>query len=196
MSDLSNVLDNLEAWITAEVPDLLEDLAGPATEQALDLLRQAYGNDIPDDLIVLYSWHDGGDMPDPWWELSEIEEVIRTKRLHESMTDLHETANWWRDTWIPVASDGDGNHLCVDLEGSFDGIRGQVLVFMHDASERTIVAPSLFAYFDAMLQACRQGVLEWDDEEGFFTDDNQDAWQAFLDQHLDGYPLIRGQIPS
>jgi len=183
---------NLSSLLT-EMHDLLEgispgELNDPASDDSLSALNEAYVGRVPEALLQVYAWHDGGQIPDPWWELSEINEVIRVKELHASMPDLYEEVNWWSDSWIPIGADDDGNHLCVDLDGCFEGVPGQVLVYLHDDSERVILAPSLGAYLEALLAACRDGILKYDEEEGFLTDDNQDAWDNFLASRSDGYP--------
>ncbi len=188
MTKLATKLIELSAWLEEFTPDVLNDLGEPASAELLAKLSDSYAGRVPDDVLTVYAWHDGGQIPDPWWELSGIEEVLRVKNLHESIPDLRALENWWSNAWIPVGADGDGNHMCVDLDGCFDGVPGQVLVFMHDEIERSIVAPSLGAYIEALLEACQAGVLMYDRDEGFATDDNQDSWQIFLSTHLHGYP--------
>ena len=188
MTDLTKTLAEMQQWLEKVAPDELDELNEPATEEAIIKLNEAYAGDVHEDVLTLYGWHDGGQIPDPWWELSDIDEVIRIKGLHESMPDLHEQTNWWNNDWIPIGADEDGNHLCVDMGGCFDGAPGQVLIFMHDDSERQVVAPSLGTYLEVLLRACQEGVLEYDEEEGFATDENLDAWDEFLSSQIDGYP--------
>ena len=188
MTDLAKMLVEMNNWLEEVAPDELDELNEPASSETVFKLNEAYGGRVPEDVLTVYAWHEGGQIPDPWWELSDIDEVIRVKELHESMADLHEHTNWWSDSWIPIGADYDGNHLCVDLDGCFDGVPGQVLVFMHDDRERKIVAPSLGAYLEVLLRACRDEVLEYHKDEGFKTDDNQDAWDDFLPTQIDGYP--------
>lgn len=167
MVDLAKVLAEWDDWLEEAAPGELEALNEPASADAIARLNEAYCGRVPGDVVTLFAWHNGGEIPDPWWELSDIDDVIRIKELHASMPDLHERANWWSDNWIPIGADFDGNHLCVDLDGCLGGVPGQVLVYMHDDSERTIVAPSLGAYLEALLRACRDEVLVYHEEEGF-----------------------------
>ena len=188
MTDLATTLMDLHDWIEQAAADVLDGLNEPASAEVLAKLNEAYGGRVPEDVLTVYAWHEGGQIPDPWWELSEIDEIVRVKELHESMPDLQALENWWSDSWIPIGADFDGNHLCVDVDGCFGGIAGQVLVYMHDEEERVIVAPSLGAYFEVLLLACRTGILDYDEDEGFMAEGNQKAWEEFLSAHLDGYP--------
>ena len=188
MTNFATKLLEFSAWLEEFTPSVLDDLGDPASAAVLAKLSNSYAGRVPDDVLAMYAWHDGGEIPDPWWELSDIDEVLRIKILHESIPELRVLKNWWSDAWIPVGADGDGNHMCVDLDGCFAGVPGQVLVFMHDEIERNIVAPSLGAYIEALLEACQAGILKYDKDEGFATDDNQDSWQRFLSTRLSGYP--------
>ena len=188
MTDLAASLIELNDWIEEFAPDVFEDLKEPASAEVISKLNEAYEGCVPEDVLTVYAWHNGGQIPDPWWEMNSIDDVIRIKQVHKSIPELYEQPNWWSDDWIPVGADFDGNHLCVDLQGCFGGVSGQVLVFMHDERERNIMAPSLGAYMEALLQACRAGVLAYDEDEGFASDNNEDSWQEFLSAHTDGYP--------
>jgi len=185
---LSEVLVEMHHWLENVAPDEMNE---PASASTVAKLNEAYGGRVPEDVLKVYAWHDGGQIPDPWWELIEIDQVVRIKDLHASMPDLHEETNWWRDSWVPIGADDDGNHLCVDLDGCFDGVPGQLLVFLHDDRERRILAPSLRAYLETLLSACQDGILEFDEEEGFQTDQNQDAWTQYLTARMDGYPKMQ-----
>jgi cell wall assembly regulator SMI1 len=190
MTHLVEKLIELNDWIEEFAPDLLEDLNEPSSSDGMAALNEVHAGRVPQDVLTVYAWHNGGQIPDPWWELNSVDEIVRIKQSHRSIPELYEQPNWWSDEWIPVGSDFDGNFLCVDLEGCFGGKPGQVLVFMHDEPERKVVAPSLGSYLEVLLQACRAGVLAYDEDEGFATDDNREAWQKFLSDHLVGYPMI------
>ena len=50
--------------------------------------------------------------------------------------------DWWNDSWIPITYDGSGNHYCLDLDPTEEGIYGQIIRMWHDDAERTLVANS------------------------------------------------------
>jgi hypothetical protein len=75
-------------------------------------------------------------------------------------------AGWW-----PLAEDGGGNHLMVDLDPAPGGTVGQVIVASPDEDERRVLAPGVGAYLDALLaaeldppgpDALADGVAWWD----------------------------------
>jgi len=76
-----------------------------------------------------------------------------------------------RAPWWPLAEDGGGNHLMVDLDPPPGGTVGQVLVAGPDEDERRVLAPGVGAYLAALLDAdldppdadqLADGVAWWD----------------------------------
>ncbi|MDH3275341.1 MAG: SMI1/KNR4 family protein [Gammaproteobacteria bacterium] len=110
MTNFATKLIEFSTWLEDFTPDVLNDLGESASAEVLAKLSDSYAGRVPDDVLTVYAWHDGGQIPDPWWELSEIVEVLRVKNPHESVPDPRALENWWRDAWIPVGADGDGIH--------------------------------------------------------------------------------------
>lgn len=82
--------------------------------------------------------------------------------VHRSYT----RAGWW-----PLAEDGGGNHVMVDLDPAPGGTVGQVIVAGPDEDERRVLAPGVAAYLAALLDAeldppdpeqMAEGVAWWD----------------------------------
>ena len=44
--------------------------------------------------------------------------------------------------WIPFASDGHGDYLCLDLAPATFGKKGQIISFSHESGKRRLVAES------------------------------------------------------
>jgi cell wall assembly regulator SMI1 len=71
-----------------------------------------------------------------------------TVRGDDPVHRVYTRAPWW-----PLAEDGGGNHLMVDLAPPPGGTVGQVLVAGPDEDERRVLAPTLAAYLQALLDA-------------------------------------------
>lgn len=54
--------------------------------------------------------------------------------------------------WIPLFSDYGGNYIGVDLDPAPAGKRGQVIVFGRDEEDMFVVADSLNAFFDLLIE--------------------------------------------
>ncbi|MEJ2865171.1 SMI1/KNR4 family protein [Actinomycetospora flava] len=71
-----------------------------------------------------------------------------TVRGDDPVHRVYTRAPWW-----PLAEDGGGNHLMVDLVPPAGGTVGQVLVAGPDEDERRVLAPTVGAYLQALLDA-------------------------------------------
>ena len=60
----------------------------------------------------------------------------------ESGPDKGIQDDWWHPGWIPFASNGGGDSICLDLAPTKDGTPGQVITMSHETSTRELLAPS------------------------------------------------------
>jgi cell wall assembly regulator SMI1 len=73
---------------------------------------------------------------------------------------------WWNPSWVPVAVDGMGNDLCLDLDPPPAGLRGQLIEYVHDCEIRPVVAPSFAAWLSSYADELEAGLYEVDDFAG------------------------------
>ena len=60
-------------------------------------------------------------------------------------------ANGWFDPgWVPLTTDGLGDHHCLDLSPGPGGRAGQIIMVWHDSPARPIVAGSLVEWLDEL----------------------------------------------
>lgn len=181
--DLERVIDVVKA-LTGSA----DCTPGPVSREGLERLQEKYVN-VPDDVIDFYRVTNGAQLSDPWWEFEPVHRVLANAATLDAMiaTDFAGSQEWWSLAWIPVGSDVSGNALCVDTAAS-GGVRGQVMIFMHDEAARRIVAPSLGAYIKCLAIATETGLIRYTPEDGFWLEGNQMRWDAFLSSQLQGYP--------
>jgi cell wall assembly regulator SMI1 len=89
-------------------------------------------------------------------------EIVQEWQNWKGFVDIGEFANqvsrpdkgiqnaWWHLGWIPFASNGGGDSICLDLAPTHEGTVGQVITMNHETSERELLAPS-FAQWLARL---------------------------------------------
>ena len=92
----------------------------------------------------------------------------------------------WHAKWIPFASDGHQNYLCLDLDPAKGGKVGQVIsVYFDDIAVRR--ADSLSSLFKALAGSISQGDIiaedgvlldygVYENEEDFYTEEEEDAF--------------------
>ena len=57
----------------------------------------------------------------------------------------------WNSKWIPIADNGAGDYLCMDMDPTEAGTIGQVLYYWHDWEDRSLDANSFFEFIEICL---------------------------------------------
>lgn len=165
---IDEVWDRLEKALKAAAPDVKKSLKKGATEAKITKLEQALGATLPAELRASLLRHDGqtdgvdGLFPEDHIEdmagefvLLSAAEMASAWRMWQELIAGGEFAgskttpgkgvrtSWWHPGWAPVATDGGGDYLCVDLAPAKGGTVGQVVHLKHDSGDRPRVAKSL-----------------------------------------------------
>ncbi len=177
---MKDLWTRLESWLSSNAPDLVDQLRPGADEQALSAVEQDLGLKLPDDLRASLAVHDGTEECAGLiggWDLLPAEFIASEARLMRGMVDDgsfgEATADphpklataWWNPAWIPIVSSGSGHFLCVDLAPGPEGRAGQIVLFLHDASQRYVVAPSYRAWLEAVVRDLERGAYSREDGE-------------------------------
>jgi cell wall assembly regulator SMI1 len=139
-------------------------LRGPATEEGVTSLEKAIGQRLPDDVRASYLVHDGQEdngndlLPSEFaglgcgFVLMSAEASARDWQMLKELLDGGDFAgrraepdagvrdDHWHPGWVPIASDGGGDYLCVDLAPEEGGAMGQI-IGMQD-NDRKLLGPS------------------------------------------------------
>jgi cell wall assembly regulator SMI1 len=169
----------IEKWLRENAPSQAKSLGKGATSAQVNRLESRLGVSLPAQFIESYSHHDGqkGDcdfIPDGYgtFYLLTLRDIPREWRLWNELTDSgefdHQEAtpdegvaeDWWNRGWIPFASNGGGDHLCIDLAPAKGGKVGQVIKMQHDDSDRKLLAPSFAAWLNHLAEALKNGELD------------------------------------
>lgn len=137
-----------------------------ATDKKLAALESALGVELPAGVRESYLLHDGqkdgadGLLPEGFADL-DAEYVLLSvagilddwkswKKLLDSgefdgqtaTPDAGVRADWWNPGWVPIASNGGGDSVCIDLNPAKGGTLGQVILMNHESSHRLRLAAS------------------------------------------------------
>ena len=177
--DPDTVWSRLEHALAALVPAISTSLAPPASTADIEALAARTGRDVHGALHGLYGAHDGqpDDAPGLFVGLRFLpateaaDEWSRwSSTIHDDpslVTDISVTSQpdgavqpvYFSDGWIPVATDGAGNGLAVDLDPGPQGTAGQLVCFGPDEPTRTVLAPSALAFLDWLSAAIEAGTI-------------------------------------
>ncbi len=165
---IDDVWNRLEKALKAAAPEVRKSLKKGTTEAKLTKLEQKLGVTLPSDLRASLLRHDGqkedgdglfpedfvGDMSGEFVLMSTAE-IESEWRMWRGLNDGGEftgskttpgkgvRAGWWNPGWIPFATDGGGDSLCVDTTPAKGGTAGQVIHMRHDSGDRPRPAKSL-----------------------------------------------------
>ena len=154
---MDNELETLEILLKNNFKDVYDSLQPGASEKQIAKLVEIClrGNSIPDDLFILYRWHDG---QTGYGSLNQndnrtfmpIKEVIDTwSFLNDPMEDICEPIS---KSWLPITDNGGGDHLVYETEGTN---KGKILAYWHDDECRSVEYNSLKEWILAAVEASK-----------------------------------------
>jgi cell wall assembly regulator SMI1 len=173
--NLRDLLERLEHWLQTHRPAYYKTLNPGIEPVELDRFASYVGKPLPDSFWQLYLWHNGTNGEGSFQNNRFFMPLSQVQSSHEMLTGMigtdFEDPNWWRADWIPFLESYGGDHVCIDLGGSFRGIPGQVIEFWHDNETRPIEAPSFELWLEAFVRALEAG--RWREEEGMLCGDSE-----------------------
>lgn len=166
-----SVWKRIDTWLERKAPKTLAALNPGATNESLAAFETKLGRKLPPSMRNAYAAHDGAidDMaiaifgalrakPDhvwlrymSWLPLDGVLEELKAMR----------DAGPWPENHIPIATDGGGNALVLDLESE------AILIFDHETWDPQVVATSFEAWMTQLaddMEAKLVGTNEEDDE--------------------------------
>jgi cell wall assembly regulator SMI1 len=186
--DIPGLWKRLKKAIPKEVK---ETLRKGATEAKIAELEAKLGVTLPADFRASYLLVNGQkdegeglipaeDPSDEGYDLVPLPAILGEWQSWVSLLDINEFQgrtsspdpgvrdDWWHRGWIPFASNGGGDSLCIDLAPAEGGTVGQVISMSHETGDRPILAKS-FAEFLALL------VQRWEDAEEEEEDEDEES---------------------
>ena len=181
--DAAQSLERIESWVARAYPDRLPFLRPAASAGTLQRVEAKLGRDLPLEIRALYAVHDGQPEGAPalylnqrWLPLDLVAVAWEDLCLRYGCPDdVRVTANTngrsslqaptWSGCWLPLFGSPRGDHYCVDLRSDRPGRCGQVIWFLYDRPERTVVAQSLSKLLGRVADGLAAG--EWHLDAGY-----------------------------
>lgn len=187
------LLERLERWLRLYRHEYYEWLRPGIPERELSALERDLGRNLPAGFRELYRWHDGQDAECPagfqfnqmFMPLKDVQLVWAALGQLQDGGEFPEM-NWWCKSWLPVLGTADGDHLCVDLDGAFGGVAGQLLLFHHDWECRNIEYPSLEKWVEVFVTTIEGGL--WEEDGDDFKPRDEKQIQSIRSRIAPGYP--------
>lgn len=150
------LLSRLDALLQQRRPAYHATLGPPATDAEIAALETEFQLTLPAELRQWFRWRNGQQGFENFFEnycLQSVQSAAETMRVNRELLEAGDfVLNWWRPGWVPLLENGGGDHVCLDLEGTFTGRPGQLVQHWHDWEPRTVLFPDLTAWLAAVVQ--------------------------------------------
>jgi len=193
---MENIIESwsrISKWLEANASDVAKRLPGPAEEHDIEAVEEKIGLAFPEDLKASYLVQNGVEYGEdelnivvgPYDEYNDmafcllpIEQIADEWQVWKDLNDVGEfegetgepdneiVDDWWSNGWIPIAGDGGGDFICIDMNPANGGTVGQVIYAPHDAPERSLLASSWSEYLQNLADEMERGNLEYDEDNG------------------------------
>jgi cell wall assembly regulator SMI1 len=207
-------MERLEKWLETNIPEIREDLAPGCSDAAIVEFESLVGRPFPESLKNLYKWHDGqrgatnsglfygleflslAKARENWESWKDIidewspEEMTEGSAFCTSGTPDAVQALYANRYWIPFAYDYCGNHLGVDLDPGARGTVGQVINFGSDEEDKYVVATSVAAFMEWLVDQLESGNFAISEEDDGSRSLNTKVPELF--HFLDAVPVLFG----
>ncbi|GAA6142605.1 SMI1/KNR4 family protein [Hydrogenophaga sp. 5NK40-0174] len=154
---MKDLLEKVDAELQVHFPEVHASLQPSVTEerlQALESLLECQA--LPEDLAMLYRWHDGQgggyslNQNDNRSFLS-VEEVLDAwDFLNDPEEDVKPPIS---PTWLPIFYNGAGDYLMYETA---EADRGRLIAYWHDADDRSVEHESLESLVMAVWESARK----------------------------------------
>ena len=174
--------ERFESWIKTNANQLQGTLNEGASLELIQSTEKELQVSFPQDFKDFYMVHNGqksgtGGLIDMDELLSLEETVGQWSVWHELLNSgdfdgiTSEPSegiknNWWNDKWIPITHDGGGNHICMDLDPTNEGTKGQIIQMWHDSEERELIATSFSEWIQNYVNGLETGAYRYSDYWG------------------------------
>lgn len=158
---MHDIWQRIDDWLETYAPGIHNSLRAGADEVEITAFEAAIGMQLPQAVRDAYLIHNGQHnshytLLDSSWHLLSLKQALKEWQLNNQLlADGHFFDNsvpyphvgvqavWWSPYWIPVAANGAGDLVCVDLAPDEGGQVGQVIAHWHDSNTHHVIAPDI-----------------------------------------------------
>lgn len=145
-----------------------------ASAASLAKVEKTLGVTLPDEFRESYALHDGQDSgtafllgpSDEGYCLLPLAQVLKEANIwadlkddfadEEVSADKGIRADWWNTKWLPIAGNGGGDFLCLDLAPAKGGQVGQIITMNHESPTRELWAKSFGEWLHSVAEQLKE----------------------------------------
>ncbi len=177
---MKDIWEKIENWLAINAQNVLSSLADGATDEEIANAEKILGITFPEDFKASYKIHNG--QKDNYnlgftygWHFLSLENIISEWQVWVDMGEFNNPYskpkkgiknNWFNQKWIPVTSNGNSDHHCLDLDPDKDGKYGQIILLWHDDALRSLQAENFTEFLSYFSDSLECGGYRVDEEYG------------------------------
>jgi cell wall assembly regulator SMI1 len=190
---MESLIARLDEWLRQHRPAYYAFLQPCLTDSELANLEKELGLELPSDFKLFYQWKNGTpaegfDTILPNFRWLSIEDVILY--WNESEKWVVDTPKWWRHHgWLCFLTDDTAVEICLDMNGSFNGKVGQILLVRSDDiyTLRTILHENFAKWLETLVEALERGIFTGDEDNDAPLDTA--SYKKLFEDLNPGYPI-------
>ncbi|MFD9128463.1 SMI1/KNR4 family protein [Kitasatospora sp. NPDC059571] len=163
----------IEEYLAGHAPALLDGLAGPADDADIAEAEEALGRPLPVDFAASCRIHRAVDVPGGPVDHLDVADLAegRDEAVEDGGWDSPDAddeirRDWgWRPGWIPLAHEGDGSIVALDLDPAAAGVLGQV-IYADQGFPDHVVADGWLSVLTDFADALEAGRYRYDEALG------------------------------
>ena len=173
---IATIWSNVETWLEVNSPTTLVRLSTGANAKDVSRIETTFDVTLPSEFRESLTIHDGETETEAWvfgeHSLLSVNQMVRTWRKARKLQKSMDTSDWdfadfpiqmvqgaFNSKWIPFAHDGAGGELCIDLDPSSNGFRGQVIQTTSEG-QYWFVAETFTDFMQLFLDQLTQGAYD------------------------------------
>jgi cell wall assembly regulator SMI1 len=209
---LTEVLAQIDAWYSANVPAIHAKRRPGATDAELDALEQKTKLKLPEAFRTLYKWHDGDGSFTAVFSLG----FIPLSTVNHAWNIWQEVApgTEWMDPdsqsfpvgaiqrryttpgWLGFLEDGGGNYVGLDFNPGPAGTPGQVITFGRDEDKKYVLANSLDAFLREYQRRLSRGQVSVAKLDGYSQETLSIQLHDSQGRHTESYFVLADLFPG
>jgi cell wall assembly regulator SMI1 len=152
--------ERIESWLRVNAPGIFNTLLPGATDEEIRRAEDSLRVTLPESVRESYRIHNGQGLHGSasgfieGRRLLSLEGVLMEWNAWKEVLDSGSfkalqgdpvgpvRKDWWNQKWIPLTTDGSGNHHCLDFDPAPGGKVGQIITLWHDEASRGVDADS------------------------------------------------------
>lgn len=170
---MQKIWNKIENWLKSHNSAIFNNLSSGATEEKIMRIEDEMNIQFPEDFKQSYLIHNGQESETTplieEWELLSLEYILDEwhimKNLYDQGRFLDATSkpigevksDWWNPKWIPIASNGAGDLVCLDLDPAVGGNIGQIISFWHMDEQREKLADNFKSWLQQFANDLENG---------------------------------------